>query len=125
MLTIALEPEAAAIFVKHLPVDRRFDGEGGDLFKTFAPGSKYIVVDAGGMYAGMWQLRGIRHSPLPTVLKFHFFSIQVFFRVKRVIGSSFPSVQPIRPLSISKNFDGRSRPSLYTNVLCVTCTTIH
>nr|XP_022296996.1 heat shock 70 kDa protein 12A-like [Crassostrea virginica]XP_022296997.1 heat shock 70 kDa protein 12A-like [Crassostrea virginica] len=48
MLTIALEPEAAAIFVKHLPVDRRLDGEGGDLFKTFAPGSKYIVVDAGG-----------------------------------------------------------------------------
>ena len=52
MLTIALEPEAAAIYVKHLPVDRRLDGEGGDLFRTFAPGSKYIVVDAGGMHAG-------------------------------------------------------------------------
>nr|XP_022297580.1 heat shock 70 kDa protein 12A-like [Crassostrea virginica] len=48
MLTIALEPEAAAVYVKHLPVDKRLDGEGGDLLRTFAPGSKYIVVDAGG-----------------------------------------------------------------------------
>ena len=53
MLTIALEPEAAALFVKHLSVDRQLDGKGGDLFRTFAPGSKYIVVDAGGMYAGI------------------------------------------------------------------------
>ncbi|XP_078340961.1 heat shock 70 kDa protein 12A-like [Crassostrea virginica] len=48
ILTIALEPEAAALFVKHLSVDRQLDGKGGDLFRTFAPGSKYIVVDAGG-----------------------------------------------------------------------------
>nr|XP_022299845.1 heat shock 70 kDa protein 12A-like [Crassostrea virginica] len=48
ILTIALEPEAAALFVKHLSVDRQLDEEGGDLFRTFAPGSKYIVVDAGG-----------------------------------------------------------------------------
>lgn len=48
MLTIVLEPEAAATFVKHLPVERRVDGQEGDVFKTFAPGSKYIVVDAGG-----------------------------------------------------------------------------
>ncbi|XP_065939319.1 heat shock 70 kDa protein 12B-like [Magallana gigas] len=48
MLTIVLEPEAAATFVKHLPVERRVDGQEGDVFKTFAPGTKYIVVDAGG-----------------------------------------------------------------------------
>ena len=54
-MTIALEPEAAALFVKHLSVDRQLDGKGGDLFRTFAPGSKYIVVDAGGMFVGMWQ----------------------------------------------------------------------
>lgn len=48
MLTIVLEPEAAATFVKHLPVERRVDGQEGDVIKTFAPGSKYIVVDAGG-----------------------------------------------------------------------------
>lgn len=50
MLTIALEPEAAAIFVKHLPVERRLDGHEGDMLQTFAPGSKYIVLDAGGTY---------------------------------------------------------------------------
>lgn len=48
MLTIALEPEAAALFVKHLPVDKRVDGEVGNMLKTFDPGSRYIVVDAGG-----------------------------------------------------------------------------
>lgn len=40
MLTIALEPEAAALYVKHLPVERNLE--------TFSPGSKYIVVDVGG-----------------------------------------------------------------------------
>lgn len=49
MLTIALEPEAAALYVKHLPVDKRIDGKEGDMFQTFSPGSKYIVVDAGGL----------------------------------------------------------------------------
>nr|XP_022298993.1 heat shock 70 kDa protein 12A-like isoform X1 [Crassostrea virginica] len=48
ILTIALESEAAALFVKHLSIDRQLDGKGGDLFRTFVPGSKYIVVDAGG-----------------------------------------------------------------------------
>ncbi|XP_061186444.1 heat shock 70 kDa protein 12A-like [Saccostrea echinata] len=48
MLTIALEPEAAALFVKHLPVEKKIDGKEGESFQTFAPGSKYIVVDAGG-----------------------------------------------------------------------------
>ncbi|XP_078341039.1 heat shock 70 kDa protein 12A-like [Crassostrea virginica] len=47
-LTIALEPEAAALFVKHLSVDRQLHGKCRDLIRTFAPGSKYIVVDAGG-----------------------------------------------------------------------------
>lgn len=43
MLTIALEPEAAAIYIKQL------DGKEGDVFQTFSSGSKYIVVDAGGL----------------------------------------------------------------------------
>lgn len=55
MLTIALEPEAAAIFVKHLPLERRVDGHEGDMLQTFAPGSKYIVVDAGGTYFMLHQ----------------------------------------------------------------------
>lgn len=49
MLTIALEPEAAALYVKHLPIEKRVDGKEGDVFQTFSPGSKYIVVDAGGL----------------------------------------------------------------------------
>lgn len=49
MLTIALEPEAAALYVKHLPVERRVDSIEGGVFQTFSPGSKYIVVDAGGL----------------------------------------------------------------------------
>ncbi|XP_056001684.1 heat shock 70 kDa protein 12A-like [Ostrea edulis] len=44
MLAIVLEPEAAAIYVKHIRVERTKDNE----LQTFAPGSKYIVVDAGG-----------------------------------------------------------------------------
>jgi hypothetical protein len=50
MLVIALEPEAAALFVKHLPVERRVDGKDGKGFQTFSPGSEYIVVDAGGTF---------------------------------------------------------------------------
>lgn len=49
MLMIALEPEAAALCVKHLPVEKRVcENENEDL-ETFAPGSKYIVVDVGGI----------------------------------------------------------------------------
>lgn len=50
MLTVALEPEVAALYVKHLPVDKRIDGKEGDEFQTFSPGSTYIVVDAGGLF---------------------------------------------------------------------------
>lgn len=49
LLTIALEPEAAAMYVKHLPVERIVDGRKGDVFQTFSSGSQYIVVDAGGL----------------------------------------------------------------------------
>ena len=47
-LIIALEPEAAALFLKHLPVDKRIEENAGDILQTFAAGSKYLVVDAGG-----------------------------------------------------------------------------
>lgn len=49
MLTIALEPEAAALYVKDLPVEKRICENKSVDFETFAPGSKYIVVDVGGM----------------------------------------------------------------------------
>lgn len=78
-MTIALEPEAAAFYVKHLPLEKRLDGEAGDLFKTFDAGSKYIVVDAGGMYAVCDNVRerGWGSEPLTTVLYFTFFRSQL------------------------------------------------
>lgn len=56
MLTIALEPEAAALYVKHLPVEKRVDGKKGECFQAFALGSKYIVVDAGGMFVTVYAI---------------------------------------------------------------------
>ncbi|XP_033743088.1 heat shock 70 kDa protein 12B-like isoform X2 [Pecten maximus] len=43
-LMIALEPEAASLYCKYLPLELK--GEGG--LQSFTPGSKYIVLDAGG-----------------------------------------------------------------------------
>lgn len=45
MLTIALEPEVAVLYVKQLPVQKRVCETESEDFETFAPGSKYIVVD--------------------------------------------------------------------------------
>ena len=45
-LTIALEPEAASIFVRHLPVDSK---KGSLEISTMPAGTQYIVLDAGGM----------------------------------------------------------------------------
>ncbi|KAJ8298343.1 hypothetical protein KUTeg_024874 [Tegillarca granosa] len=44
-LLIALEPEAASMFCKHVPVEKMCSETG---FASFAPGSKYLVLDAGG-----------------------------------------------------------------------------
>lgn len=45
MLQIALEPEAASIFVQYLPMERKTNG-----FGMTKDGTKYMVVDIGGMY---------------------------------------------------------------------------
>ncbi|XP_021355916.1 heat shock 70 kDa protein 12A-like isoform X2 [Mizuhopecten yessoensis] len=45
-LTIALEPEAASLYCKHLPVEKMGGSEQG--FTCFSKGSKYLVLDAGG-----------------------------------------------------------------------------
>ena len=42
-LIIALEPEAASMFCKYMPVEK-----GTDSLQTFKPGSKYIILDCGG-----------------------------------------------------------------------------
>ncbi|XP_052794101.1 heat shock 70 kDa protein 12B-like [Mya arenaria] len=46
-LSLALEPEAASMFCKHLPV-ARYEGKGQREISCFKPGSKYLVLDAGG-----------------------------------------------------------------------------
>ncbi|KAL3880726.1 hypothetical protein ACJMK2_032943 [Sinanodonta woodiana] len=46
-LMIALEPEAASMFCKHLPVDR-ISGAPDTGISVFSPGTKYLVLDAGG-----------------------------------------------------------------------------
>lgn len=45
-LVIALEPEAASIFCKELPVEK-FEG-GSDNINVFSTGQRYLVLDAGG-----------------------------------------------------------------------------
>ncbi|KAL5012577.1 hypothetical protein ScPMuIL_011128 [Solemya velum] len=46
-LDIALEPEAASIYCRHIPLQRKEKG-GKTSVETFKPGSKYLVLDAGG-----------------------------------------------------------------------------
>ena len=46
-LLIALEPEAASIYCKHIDL-ANFSGVGAN-FKPFAAGSRYVILDAGGM----------------------------------------------------------------------------
>ena len=43
MLRIALEPEAASIYVQFLPIEREHQG-----FAMTKTGTKYMVVDIGG-----------------------------------------------------------------------------
>ena len=45
-LLIALEPEAASIYCKHIDL-ANFSGMAAN-FKPFASGSRYIILDAGG-----------------------------------------------------------------------------
>jgi hypothetical protein len=48
-LTIALEPEAASIYCKHLPITQ-IQSVGKKDFGIFHPGSRYLVLDAGGLF---------------------------------------------------------------------------
>ena len=47
LLTIALEPEAASLFCRHLPVEKSLGRDKTSLAK-FQAGKKYLVLDAGG-----------------------------------------------------------------------------
>ena len=45
MLKIALEPEAASIYAQYLPIERNPDG-----FGMIKEGTRYMIVDIGGMF---------------------------------------------------------------------------
>ena len=47
-LVLALEPEAASIFCKHIPSERMVTG-GKSCLDAFSPKTKYLILDAGGM----------------------------------------------------------------------------
>ncbi|XP_062620275.1 heat shock 70 kDa protein 12A-like [Saccostrea cucullata] len=48
-LLIALEPEVASLYCKHLPVDKLQHEVGVQGFEAFSKGSKYLVLDCGGL----------------------------------------------------------------------------
>ena len=47
--SLVYEPEAASVYARLLPVDRFMGGNRMVVLKTFDPGRKFIVLDAGGM----------------------------------------------------------------------------
>ena len=72
---IALEPEAASIYCQHLPVEKL---EGSNSISAFQPGSKYLVLDAGGMaeiysiYSPtyIWCVHNLTHKIISTICNF-------------------------------------------------------
>jgi len=69
-LTIALEPEAASMFCRHVPVQKLGVGES---FRPFDPGNRYLVLDAGGTISitFFFQLIYIKESTVKPVYKVH------------------------------------------------------
>ena len=47
--SLVYEPEAASVYARLLPVDRFMGRNRMVVLKTFDPGRKFIVLDAGGM----------------------------------------------------------------------------
>ncbi|XP_053399071.1 heat shock 70 kDa protein 12A-like [Mercenaria mercenaria] len=47
-LSLALEPEAASLFCKYLPIQKVEGDDGQGRISSFAPGKRYLVLDAGG-----------------------------------------------------------------------------
>jgi hypothetical protein len=45
---LALEPEAASIYCKNIPVDRTLSSGRKSTLDAFAAGTQYLILDAGG-----------------------------------------------------------------------------
>lgn len=48
-LSLAIEPEAASLFCRHLPVEQIRGADGEASLSCLAPGKRYLVLDAGGI----------------------------------------------------------------------------
>ncbi|KAL3858893.1 hypothetical protein ACJMK2_009142 [Sinanodonta woodiana] len=68
-LDIALEPEAAALYCQHLPLDRFVDKADDVHFGALPPGSTYMVVDLGGGTADMTIHQKTKGNQLKEVAK--------------------------------------------------------
>ena len=55
-MSIALEPEAASLYCQLLPTEK-IHGTEGAKFAVASPGSKYMVIDLGGMWNFETQYR--------------------------------------------------------------------
>ena len=56
---LALEPEAASIYCKHIPSERMVCG-GKSTLDAFSPGTKYLILDAGGWFI-QWLIIKNKH----------------------------------------------------------------
>lgn len=64
-LSIALEPEAAALYCRFLPVEKltgSTQDEEISQLRTFSPGAQYIIVDLGGTLHFYIHLFVLKHS---------------------------------------------------------------
>lgn len=52
-LTLALEPEAASLYCRKVPVSVETTKDGGKVIAAMQKGSKYIVFDQGGKARGL------------------------------------------------------------------------
>lgn len=55
-LMLALEPEAASIHCRRVPVGVQTEGDGRKIIAAMAPGAKFIVLDQGGTVLHFLQI---------------------------------------------------------------------
>ncbi|KAH3890530.1 hypothetical protein DPMN_014614 [Dreissena polymorpha] len=67
-LSLALEPEAAALYCRYLPMEKVVDSAGKASIESFAPGKRYLVLDAGGLYMFFAKSITVKHKTNRTIV---------------------------------------------------------
>ena len=82
-LTLALEPEAASLYCRKVPVSVETTGDGGKKIAAMQKGSKYIVFDQGGTgillvlnLTSIWTFQ-IKDNMLPNNIAYYYILIYV------------------------------------------------